>query len=160
MSKYLAYICAIVVIVVSSHAPVSAAQRHFQVGTLICRLAPKVGLIVGSRQRIDCEFIRVRHTRTERYLGTVTRFGLDVGITAGGVMRWGVLTTTRNPGRGTLAGHYVGASGDVSLGVGVGAKVLIGGSRRTTMLQPLSISGRVGINIAAGVTGLTLRYAG
>jgi hypothetical protein len=75
-------------------------------------------------------------------------------------MTWSVLARTRRIGRGVLAGHYVGASADASVGLGVGAKALIGGSRRTTMLQPLSLSGRVGVNLAAGVTGLTLRYGG
>ena len=79
-------------------------------------------------------------------------------ITVGGVMTWSVLARTRRIGRGVLAGHYVGASADASVGVGIGAKALIGGSRRTTMLQPLSLSGRVGVNLAAGVTGLTPRF--
>jgi hypothetical protein len=134
------------------------AQSRFQVGSLTCRLGPSVGLIAGSRQRMQCRFINATDRRVESYRGTVTRFGLDLGITVGGVMRWSVLTRTRRIGRGTLAGHYVGASGDVSLGLGIGAKVLIGGSRRTTVLQPLSVSGRVGANIAAGVSGLTLRF--
>jgi hypothetical protein len=138
----------------------AAAQNQFHVGRLTCRLGPSVGLIVGSRQRMRCHFVRAADPRIERYSGTVTRFGLDLGITAGGVMTWSVLARTRRVGRGTLAGHYVGASGDASLGIGIGAKVLVGGSRRTTMLQPLSLSGRVGVNLAAGVTGLTLRYGG
>jgi Protein of unknown function (DUF992) len=104
--------------------PASAAERRFEVGTLTCRLAPKIGLTVGSRQRIDCQFGTNRHGHTERYLGTVARFGLDLGMTAGGVMRWKVLMNTRAPGHGALAGHYVGASGAASLGVGVGQRSL------------------------------------
>jgi hypothetical protein len=141
-------------------APTSAqAQARFTAGSLTCRLGPSVGLIIGSRQRMQCRFVSASDGRSERYLGTVTRFGLDLGVTIGGVMRWSVLTRTRKIGRGVLAGNYVGASGDASLGIGVGAQVLVGGSRRTVVLQPLSVSGRAGINIAAGVTGLTLRYA-
>jgi hypothetical protein len=49
-------------------------------------------------------------------------------------------------------------SGDISLGPGVGAKALIGGSRRTTVLQPVSVVGKIGANLALGVTGLTLRF--
>ena len=108
-----------------------------------------VGLIVGSRQRMRCRFVSASDHRIERYSGTVTRLGLDLGITVGRVMRWSMLTRTRRVGRGVLAGHYVGASADASVGVGIGAKVLIGGSRRTTILQPLSVSGRVGVNLAA-----------
>jgi hypothetical protein len=141
-------------------APTSAqAQARFTVGSLTCRLGPSVGLIIGSRQRMQCRFASASDGRSERYLGTVTRFGLDLGVTIGGIMRWSVLTRTRSIGRGVLAGNYVGASGDASLGIGIGAQVLVGGSRRTVVLQPLSVSGRAGVNIAAGVTGLTLRYS-
>lgn len=143
-----------------SGTPAASAQRRVELGALTCRLAPNVGLIVGSRQRMRCRFVGARGARVEDYSGSITRFGLDLGVTAGGVMRWAVLARTRTTGRGVLAGHYVGVSGDASLGLGVGAKVLVGGSRRSTVLQPLSVSGRVGINLALGVTGLTLRYAG
>jgi hypothetical protein len=134
------------------------AQDGRRVGLLTCRLAPSVGLIVGSRQRMDCSFTPSAGGRSERYAGSVTRFGLDLGITAGGVMTWAVLARTRALGRGALAGNFVGASGDIAFGVGVGANVLVGGSRRSVMLQPLSVSGQVGINLAVGVAGLTLRF--
>ena len=134
------------------------AQDGRRVGLLTCRLAPSVGLIIGSRQRMDCSFRPSSGGRSERYAGSVTRFGLDLGITAGGVMTWAVLARTRALGRGALAGNFVGASGDIAFGVGVGANVLVGGSRRSVMLQPLSVSGQVGINLAVGVAGLTLRF--
>jgi hypothetical protein len=154
-------LAAAVAMLIGAGAMTSAsAQNRFQVGSLTCRLGPSVGLILGSRQRMQCRFVSASDGRIERYLGSVTRFGLDLGVTVGGVMSWSVLARTRRIGRGVLAGHYVGASGDASLGVGIGAKALIGGSRRSMMLQPLSLSGRVGVNLAAGVTGLTLRYGG
>jgi hypothetical protein len=137
----------------------AAAQSRFKVGTLTCRLAPSVGMVLGSRQRMRCQSVS-NNGRVEHYSGSITRFGLDLGVTSGGIMRWRVLMRTRVMGRGALAGHYFGASADASLGLGVGAKVLIGGSRRSTTLQPLSVSARRGINLAAGVTGLTLRYRG
>jgi hypothetical protein len=56
-----------------------------------------------------------------------------------------------------LAGTYAGASGDVSLGLGVGANALVGGSNRTVSLQPLSVEGQVGVNLALGVAGLRLQ---
>jgi hypothetical protein len=75
-------------------------------------------------------------------------------------MTWSVLARTRTIGRGVLAGNYVGASGDISLGFGLGANALIGGSRRMTMLQPISVASQVGVNLALGVAGLTLRFKG
>jgi hypothetical protein len=108
---------------------------------------------------MDCRFTPNRGP-VERYHGSVTRFGLDLGITTGGVMSWLVIARTSRIGRGALAGNYVGASGDIAFGIGAGANVLIGGSRRTVTLQPLSVSGQVGINLAVGVAGLTLRFRG
>ena len=64
---------------------------------------------------------------------------------------------TAGPALGALAGTYVGASG--SVGVGVGANMLFGGSGRSIALQPLSVEGSVGINLSLGVSGLTLALA-
>jgi hypothetical protein len=83
--------------------------------------------------------------------------GLDLGVTAGGVMAWAVFAPSTSVPHNALAGKYVGASGDLSLGVGVGANALIGGSHKTIALQPLSVEGQVGINLALGVAGMTLR---
>jgi hypothetical protein len=41
---------------------------------------------------------------------------------------------------------------------GVGANVLIGGSNRTVTLQPVSFQGQSGLNVAAGVAGIDLRW--
>ena len=150
-------ICATIILALFVSTKADAQQR-VQVGTLTCRLAPSVGLIVGSRQRMDCRFERSRGGPVERYSGVTTRIGLDLGFTAGGVMTWIVFAGTSAIGRGVLAGDYIGASGDIALGVGVGANALIGGSRRSVMLQPLSVSGQVGVNLALGVAGLTLRH--
>ncbi len=136
------------------------AQNTRQAGTLSCRLAPSVGLIVGSRQRMDCRFTADGGGRVERYSGVTTRIGLDLGFTAGGQMVWGVFSRQTGPKRGALAGNYVGASGDIALGIGVGANALVGGSNRSIVLQPLSVSGQIGINLALGVAGLRLRYGG
>jgi hypothetical protein len=90
-------------------------------------------------------------------MGTIGRIGLDLGVTAGGRLLWAVFAPTSHVGRGTLRGTYVGASGNASFGLGLGANVLIGGSNRTISLQPLSVEGQIGINLAAGVARLTLR---
>lgn len=133
------------------------AQSRVRAGGLSCNLAPTVGLIVGSRQQIRCTFTPSGGGRVEYYNGNIARIGLDLGVTGGGRMIWGVFArTTKLPPR-TLAGSYVGASGDASLGVGGGANVLVGGSNRTISLQPLSLQGQVGVNLALGVARMTLR---
>jgi hypothetical protein len=140
--------------------PSASAQNRTEVGRLICRVGPGIGALVASRRRMTCRFERGDDTRVESYTGTITRFGLDVGATAGGVLTWAVFVRQRRVSAGTLAGHYVGISGEASMGLGVGGKALIGGSRRSVMLQPFSLIGQVGINLALGVTGMTLRYNG
>jgi Protein of unknown function (DUF992) len=135
------------------------APQGTAAGTLTCQLAPSIGLIFGSQQRMACRFQPNGAYPPEAYVGVMNTLGLDIGITAGGVMAWGVITPNAGPMRGKLAGKYVGASGSVGLGVGVGANVLVGGSNRSISLQPLSVEGTVGINLSLGVSGLTLTLA-
>lgn len=137
----------------------AVAQSRSNVGTLTCALAPSVGFIIGSRQRMDCRFTPRRGGSVDRYAGTARRLGLDLGFTTGGQMIWGVLAQTKGVRRGALAGTYVGASGDIAVGLGVGANALVGGTNRSIMLQPLSVSGQAGLNLALGVAGLELRPA-
>jgi uncharacterized protein DUF992 len=128
-------------------------------GVLTCRTSASVGLIVGSRQRLRCQF-RSETGRTQNYTGTIGRLGLDVGVTAGGVMAWVVLASTPVTPSGALAGEFVGASGDISVGLGVGANVLVGGTRKSVSLQPLSVEGQVGVNLALGVARMRLTPVG
>ena len=135
------------------------APQGTSAGVLSCKLAPSIGLIFGSQQRMACRFAPNGPYPPETYVGVMNSIGLDIGITAGGVMAWGVITPNAGPMRGKLAGKYVGASGAIGLGVGVGANVLVGGSNRSISLQPLSVEGTVGINLSLGVSGLTLTLA-
>jgi hypothetical protein len=133
------------------------AQSQSQAGMLTCQLRPMIGLIIGSRQRMSCVFTMTNSGRRETYEGRITRLGLDIGVSAGGRMVWAVNARgDRLPPR-ALTGLYVGASGDIALGVGVGANALIGGSGKSVVLQPLSLEGSVGVNLALGVAGLRLQ---
>lgn len=136
--------------------PASAQQGGAKVGVLTCKTSASLGLIVGSRQRIRCSFAP-DNGPPENYEGHIDRLGLDLGVKGGGVMSWAVFAPTSGYHRGALAGRYGGASGSVSLGLGAGANALVGGSRRSIALQPLSLEGNVGVNLALGVAGLTLR---
>jgi hypothetical protein len=129
------------------------------VGALTCRTGPSIGLIFGSRQKMACRFVPNGSQPPEAYIGVMNSIGLDIGITAGGVMAWGVFAPNTGPMRGKLAGTYVGASGAVGVGLGVGANLLFGGTGRSIALQPLSVEGSVGINLSLGVSGLTLASA-
>ena len=152
----LAAVALILAFVASSSAQ---AQQGEKVGTLTCRLAPSIGLIIGSQQRMACRFQPSGGGPSEAYSGVQNRIGLDIGITAGGVLVWGVFAQTATPiTRGALAGRYGGASGDIGVGLGVGANVLFGGSNNTISLQPLSLEGSISLNVALGIAGLTLTW--
>lgn len=141
-----------------SIAPASAQGNTIRQGVLTCRTSASVGLVVGSRQRLACQF-KSESGRTQKYVGTIGRLGLDLGVTAGGVMAWAVLASTPTIPPGALAGEFVGASGDISVGVGVGANLLVGGTRKSVSLQPLSVEGQVGVNLALGVARMRLSPA-
>jgi len=128
-----------------------------KVGVLTCQTSASVGLIIGSHQRLRCSFAPDAGGPPERYAGSINRVGLDLGVRGGGVMVWGVVAPTNGYRHGALGGNYAGAAADASLGLGAGAKVLIGGSHRSITLQPLSVTGQVGVNLALGVAGLSLR---
>src|SRR6516165_6065616 len=140
-------------------ADVAADAPGTNVGVLTCRLGPSIGLILGSRQRMACRFVPTGPFPPEMYAGVMGSIGLDLGITAGGAMAWGVFAPSAGPMRGRLAGTYAGVSGSVGVGVGVGANVLFGGSHRSIALQPLSVEGSVGVNLSLGVSSLTLTPA-
>jgi hypothetical protein len=134
-----------------------AAAQRARAGLLTCDVSGGLGFLVGSVKQVNCAFAPDYPGPQEAYMGTFTRFGLDVGITGGGVMVWAVFTDTIGRGPGFLGGSYVGASGEVTVAAGLGANVLVGGSNRTIALQPLSVSGQVGVNLAVGVGDLTLQ---
>jgi hypothetical protein len=137
-------------------APAQAQQSWTQVGVLTCRLDPSIGFIIAGHQSMECTF-KQEAGPSQVYQGAINTIGLDVGVTAGGILAWTVFAQTRGTPAGALAGEYVGASGDIGLGVGVGANVLIGGSGRSIALQPLSVEGSVSVSVALGVSMMQLR---
>lgn len=135
-----------------STAPAEARTR---VGVLECNVAPGVGLIITSDQALSCRF-RSASGRLQYYVGTIRKFGLDLGVSGPGRLVWGVFAPTDPGTRYALAGEYVGATADVAIGAGLGGNALVGGNARSIALQPLSVSSDTGFNIAAGVGDLVL----
>lgn len=136
----------------------ASAQTRVQVGQLVCNVAPSVSFVIGSVRDMSCRFRpMVKGVRGGSYQGTVRRFGLDVGVSGKGALLWGVFAPTRKVAPGDLRGTYVGASANATIGLGLGANVLVGGSRNTIALQPLSVEGQTGLNLGLGVSDLTLR---
>jgi hypothetical protein len=136
----------------------AAAQSAVNVGTLTCNVASGWGFVFGSSRSLNCTYAGVGG-RNEHYTGNITKFGADIGYTSGGVLVWTVVAPVATMVPGALGGTYVGGTASATVGVGVGANALIGGSNNTVALQPLSIEGNTGLNVAAGVAGITLTPA-
>ena len=134
----------------------SAMAAKGQAGTLTCKGGAGVGLILGSKKHYDCVFKPTKGP-SETYEGSVTQLGLDLGFTSKVTIVWAVFSSSNELTPRALVGDYVGASADASIGVGVGTKVLVGGSKNTISLQPLSVQGQTGLNVAVGVADLSLR---
>jgi hypothetical protein len=137
-------------------ANAQAPMQRVQVGVLECRGGASVGFIVGSVTNLGC-VLRVDGVPDDRYIATIRKVGLDLGITQESALAWGVYAPAARLGPGDLSGNYAGAQGSATLGVGVGGNVLVGGSANSIALQPLSVQGQVGVNVAAGLESLELR---
>ncbi|HYD06299.1 MAG TPA: DUF992 domain-containing protein [Reyranella sp.] len=127
------------------------------VGSLQCRVSGGMGFVFGSSKDMECLLVRPDGSG-ERYVGTINKYGVDIGFTKEAQMVWLVFA----PGavaRGALAGDYGGATASATVGAGVGANVLLGGSNKQITLQPVSVEGSAGLNVAAGVAAVTLRPA-
>jgi hypothetical protein len=138
---------------------VAAAQ--VEAGRLTCDVSAGLGMIIASQKTVRCTFERSPliqpPAHPEYYTGSIRKFGVDIGGTTSGQMIWAVYAPTNAIGTGALAGVYAGATAEATVAVGLGANVLVGGSNRTIALQPLSVTGQTGLNIAAGVASLELQ---
>jgi Protein of unknown function (DUF992) len=157
MHRVMSVLAALALIAVASFpAPTMAQTSLVKVGTLTCDISGGIGLIITSRKSVTCMYTPAQPGPREVYRGSITKFGLDIGATAGGGMIWAVYAPT-SLSFGALAGNYGGASGEATIGIGAGANVLIGGSNHTVTLQPVSVQGQAGLNLAVGVAGLDLQ---
>ncbi len=151
-------LAAIAFTVAAFAGPAESQANRVKAGTLSCDISAGIGLIVGSKRDVTCNFKPSGRGAGEVYVGSIGKLGLDIGATAKGQMIWAVYAPT-NRRAYALAGTYAGASAQATVGAGLGANVLVGGSDRTVALQPLSVEGSIGLNLAAGVASLTLRPA-
>ena len=129
----------------SSQAPAQTVQ----VGRLSCDVSAGVGMILTQKQTMRCLFTPVNGGVSEPYLGRIDEFGVALGAVGQGHLVWGVLAPSSGVPRGALSGTYVGVGAEATAGAGVGANVLVGGTGRAFSLQPVSVEGQVGLNVAA-----------
>ncbi len=141
-------------------SPVNAQQatREAQVGLLNCTIEGGIGFIIGSKKTLNCVFERSDGRPSENYAGSIKKFGIDIGRTRVSKLSWAVFAPSKSVEEfGRLAGSYGGVSGEVTVGVGLGANVLIGGFDKSIALQPFSLQVQKGLNIAAGISSLDLK---
>ena len=132
------------------------SQSGVNVGSLSCNVAGGVGFVFGSSKELSCLFTRT-DGKAERYTGSIKKFGVDIGFTKEAQIVWLVLAPG-NIASGALGGSYGGATASATVGAGVGANVLLGGSNRQITLQPVSVEGSIGLNVAAGIGAVDLNY--
>ena len=155
-SSILAGVAVTLLIASFTGAQAQAPLNRVQVGVLECRGGASIGFIVGSVTNLGC-VLRVEGVPEDRYVATIRKVCIDIGITEESALAWGVWAPVARLGPGDLAGNYAGAQGSASVGVGAGGNVLVGGSNNSIALQPLSLQGQVGLNVAAGLESLELR---
>lgn len=142
-------------------AALFAAPSHAdlaRIGILSCDVSKGVGETLARKQSLNCQF-RPDSGQSETYTGSIDEYGIEIGKVDQGHLIWGVASALRGVPQGALAGKYVGVGAGASLGVGVGANALVGGSNQSFSLQPLSVDGETGLNIATGVLRVTLTPA-
>ncbi len=138
-----------------SGQPAWSQAAGTKAGVLTCNVDSGWGFVFGSTRDLKCTYSDNNGT-TERYSGHIDKFGVDIGYHAGGIIAWAVIAPTANVEKGALVGTYGGLTGGAAVGVGASANLLVGGSNRTVSLQPLSVEGMTGLNVAAGIGGIVL----
>jgi hypothetical protein len=134
----------------------TGVQANVEAGGLTCHSAGGVGFVVGSVLNVECVFVPSVGGPEHHYVGVIHRYGVDLGVTNDVALGWVVFAPTGVIHPGDLSGAYGGVQGNASVGIGVGANALLGGSDNTFALQPVSAQGQIGLNVSAGVTGLEL----
>jgi hypothetical protein len=137
------------------------AKQVTKIGYLNCHVAGGWGFVFGSSRKLQCVYTPAeKRKKIENYSGSITKFGADIGYLQSGVILWTVLAPgmkiTENPG--LLAGQYGGATASATVGLGAGGNVLVGGMDGSISLQPISIEGNTGLNVAAGIATINLKF--
>jgi len=134
-----------------------AQAQDVRVGVMTCDMASGFGYVLGSSRDLHCTFLPASG-RPEQYAGTISKFGVDIGYVQDAVIVWTIVAPTVALPPGSLTGTYGGATASVTVGLGVGANVLVGGSNNTVSLQPVSVEGGTGLDVAGGFASMSLTF--
>jgi len=138
----------------SAGTPAQAAVT-VKAGILTCHVGHGFGFVFGSSRDLACTY--TGNGRVEHYAGDISKFGVDIGYLQSGVIAWAVLAPTTDMAPGALGGKYGGVTAGASVALGGDANLLVGGSTHEISLQPLSIEGDKGFNVAAGIASMSLK---
>jgi opacity protein-like surface antigen len=137
----------------------AGARNGVKLGYLACDIGGGVGYVLGSAKEVSCVFTSTDGDRSDAYVGSLRKMGIDLGFTTRGKMVWAVFAPTAGYHAGSLGGLYQGATAEATVGAGIGANILIGGTSGSIHLQTVSVQGQLGLNIAATGTSMTLTPA-
>jgi hypothetical protein len=157
MSKKIGMTIGVAVFATSAWLAVPAEAAGVKVGVLTCNVDSGWGYVLGSSKDVRCNYVPNKGFG-EHYVGSISKVGVDIGYTKGGVLIWDVVAPASDMKPGALQGGYGGVSASATVGAGVGANVLLGGFDKSIALQPVSIEGNTGLNVAAGIGALNLKY--
>ena len=135
----------------------NAAPAGVKIGTLTCDVAAGAGFIFGSTKDLRCSYQPTKAS-VEHYSGSISKWGVDIGYTNKGKLVWAVFAPTSDVRPGAIEGEYAGATAQATIAVGLGANALVGGLDKSIALQPLSVSGTTGLNVAAGIGSISLKH--
>ncbi|WLS02217.1 DUF992 domain-containing protein [Shinella sumterensis] len=135
------------------------ARDGVKIGMLTCDVGGGVGYVIGSAKSVDCVF-KASNGEQDVYSGVIRKMGVDLGFTTQGRIVWAVFAPTAGYHQGSLGGLYQGATAEATVGVGVGTNILVGGTSGSIQLQTISVSGQLGLNLAATGTSVTLQPQG
>jgi len=142
-------------------APLAGAAQSsagtVTLGMLTCRLTQDTNVVVFSKERFDCVYQEAGGGRGH-YLGEISKIGADLQLKSDQMLKWAVLAPSSISGPDVIEGRYVGGSAEATALAGLGARVLVGGSRNQITLQPVSVSGQTGIGASATLDALRLTY--
>lgn len=154
-----------VVLGMFAFAAIPAQQAHAgstagtKIGTLQCKTVPHSGvnLLIHSTVDVTCEF-KSTAGELEHYKGeTGIGLGVDLAVKSNETLGYLVFASDFKKGEYKLAGKYVGGGGSATVGAGVGAQALIGGSNKSVSLQPVVLSSSEGFGVTGGITYLYLQ---
>ncbi|MDM9619824.1 hypothetical protein A6U87_05190 [Rhizobium sp. AC44/96] len=171
MTKKIAVVLATAVLAQSFATSLAAADLNrtyvapdssdgVRIGVLACNIGGGIGYLIGSAKTLECVFTPAGGGTPDYYSGAVRKLGVDVGFTTRGGLVWAVFAPTAGYHRGSLGGLYQGITAEATLAGGVGANILIGGTSGSIHLQTISVTGQLGLNVAATGTSVTLTPAG